>query len=49
MLKIFDQMTALHVIQPGLSREIPAWLCDAAVCAVISVGSARIAIDALTE
>src|SRR5436190_3459872 len=36
-------------VRPGLSREIPAWMCDAAVCAAISVGSARIAIDALTE
>ena len=36
-------------VRPGLSREIPAWMCDAAVCAAISVGSARLAIDALTE
>lgn len=36
-------------VQPGLSREIPAWMCDAAVCATISVGSPRIGIDALTE
>jgi hypothetical protein len=36
-------------VQPGLSREIPAWMCDAAVCTAMSVGSARIAIDALTE
>src|SRR5437867_2685963 len=25
-------------VQPGLSREIPAWMCDAAVCATISSG-----------
>src|SRR5207248_1343157 len=36
-------------VQPGLSREIPAWMCDAAVCAAITSGSPRIAIDALTE
>ena len=36
-------------VQPGLSREIPAWMCDAAVCAAITMGSPRIAIGALTE
>ncbi len=36
-------------VQPGLSREIPAWMCDAAVCAAITSGSPRIAVDALTE
>jgi len=36
-------------VQPGLSREIPAWMCDAAVCATIISGSPRIAVDALTE
>ena len=36
-------------VQPGLSREIPAWMCDAAVCATISWGPPRIAVAALTE
>src|SRR2546429_10019561 len=36
-------------VRLGLSREIPAWMCDAAVCAAITLGSPRIAIDALTE
>jgi ATP dependent DNA ligase domain len=31
------------------SREIPAWMCDAAVCATISSGPPRIAVAALTE
>src|SRR5207302_9492477 len=36
-------------VQPGISRDIPAWMCDAAVCATISSGPARIAVAALTE
>jgi hypothetical protein len=36
-------------VRPGLSREIPARMCDAAVCAAISIGSSRVAIGALTE
>src|SRR5215831_10590881 len=36
-------------VQPGLSREIPAWMCDAAVCATISSGPPRIVVAALTE
>jgi hypothetical protein len=36
-------------VQPGLSREIPAWMCDAAACAEVSCGSPRLAIAALTE
>src|SRR5215469_4806378 len=36
-------------VQPGLSREIPAWMCDAAVCATISSGSPRLVIAVLTE
>src|ERR1700731_270633 len=36
-------------VRPGLSREIPAWMCDAAVCATISSGPARIAVAGLTE
>ena len=35
-------------VWPGLSREIPAWMCDAAACAVVSCGSPRLAIAALT-
>ena len=36
-------------VRPGLSREIPPWMCDAGACAAISIGGARVAIDALTE
>src|SRR5215469_5706708 len=36
-------------VRPGLSREIPAWMCDAAACAAVSCGSPRLAITALTE
>src|SRR5215469_13999350 len=36
-------------VRPGLSREIPAWMCDVAVCAAMSSGSPRLAIAALTE
>ena len=36
-------------VRPGLSREIPAWMCDAAVCAAITSGSPRIPVDVLTE
>src|SRR5438128_2556575 len=36
-------------VEPGLSREIPAWMCDAAVCAAITSGRPRIAGDAPSE
>src|SRR5215472_8511666 len=36
-------------VRPGLSCEIPAWMCDAAACAAVSSGSPRLAIAALTE
>jgi Family of unknown function (DUF5372) len=36
-------------VQPGLSREIPAWMCDTAVCAAIKAGSAQIAVAGLIE
>jgi hypothetical protein len=36
-------------VQPGLSRELPAWMCDGAVCAAITLGSPRIAVAGLTE
>src|ERR1700740_2314256 len=36
-------------VQPGLSREIPAWMCDGPLCATISWGPPRIAVAALTE
>src|SRR5436305_13072546 len=36
-------------VQPGLSREVPAWMCDTAACAEVSCGSPRLAIAALTE
>jgi hypothetical protein len=36
-------------VRPGLSREIPAWMCDAAACAAVSCESPRRAVAALTE
>ena len=36
-------------VRPGLSREIPTWMCDAAACAEVTCGSPRLAIAALTE
>jgi hypothetical protein len=36
-------------VRTGLSREIPEWMCDAAVCAAITAGSARVAIAGLIE
>jgi hypothetical protein len=36
-------------VRPGLSREIPAWMCDGAACASITSGSAQIAVAGLIE
>src|SRR3954451_9444275 len=36
-------------VRPGLSREIPAWMCDGAACATITSGSAQIALAGLIE
>src|SRR3954471_3538503 len=36
-------------VQPGLSRELPAWMCDGAACASITSGSAQIAVAGLIE
>src|SRR5215469_10722556 len=36
-------------VRPGLSREIPEWMCDAAACAAITSGNAQVAIDGLIE
>jgi hypothetical protein len=36
-------------VRPGLSREIPEWMCDTAICAAITSGSARVAIAGLIE
>src|SRR3954471_1131449 len=36
-------------VPPGLSREIPAWMCDGAACATITSGSAQIALAGLIE
>ena len=33
----------------GISRELPAWMCDAAVCAAIVAGPAQVSIAALIE
>ena len=40
----------VHVVVPReLSRELPAWMCDAAVCAAMSLGPPQVSITALTE
>ncbi len=36
-------------VQPGVSRELPAWMTDEAACAGMSVGSAQVSVAALTE
>ena len=36
-------------VRPGLSREIPEWMCDGAACATITLGRAQIAIASLIE
>jgi hypothetical protein len=36
-------------VRPGLSREIPAWMCDNASCAAITSGTAQIAVAGLIE
>src|SRR5512133_1633434 len=36
-------------VRPGLSREIPEGMCDAAACAAITSGNAQVAIDGLIE
>ncbi len=33
----------------GVSRELPAWMCDASACAAISKGTPRVTIEALNE
>ena len=36
-------------VRAGLSRELPAWMADAAVCTTMSLGPPQIGIDALNE
>ena len=36
-------------VRPGLSREIPPWMCDSAVCAAITSGRAQVAVAGLIE
>ena len=36
-------------VRSGISREIPAWMCDAAVCTAMLLGPAQVGIDALNE
>jgi hypothetical protein len=35
--------------RPGLSRELPAWMCDAAACLRMTLGPPLVRIDALTK
>ena len=36
-------------VRAGISREVPAWMCDTAACATMSVGPSEVGIDALNE
>jgi len=35
--------------RPGLTRELPAWMCDAAACRAMTLGSPVVRLDALHE
>src|SRR5438046_420850 len=43
-----EQIVHLEV-RADVSWEIPVWMCDASVCAAMSVGPPQISIDALNE
>ena len=36
-------------VQPGVSRELPAWMTDEAACAGMSLGPAQVSVAALNE
>jgi hypothetical protein len=45
-----DGREILYVeVGAGVSREVPAWMCDAAACGAISVGPPEIGIGTLNE
>ena len=35
--------------RPGLTRELPAWMCDAATCLAMTLGPPLVRVDALSE
>ena len=35
--------------RPGVARELPAWMCDAAACSRLTIGPPLVAVDALIE
>jgi hypothetical protein len=35
--------------RPGLTRELPAWMCDAATCLAMTLGPPLVPVDALNE
>src|SRR4051812_7019693 len=35
--------------RPGLTRELPAWMCDAATCLAMTLGPPLVRVDALNE
>jgi hypothetical protein len=36
-------------VRADISREVPAWMCDAAACAAMSIGPPQVGVDALNE
>src|SRR5207248_2460728 len=43
-----EQIVHLEV-RSDVSWEIPVWMCDASICAAMSIGSPQISIEALNE
>jgi hypothetical protein len=40
----------VHVEVPsGMSRELPAWMCDATICGAMSLGAPQVSLSALIE
>lgn len=45
-----DGVDVVHLeTRNGLSRELPAWMCDEAHCATLSRGAAQVSVEALIE
>ena len=44
------QSTTIDVeVRPGLSRELPAWKCEASACSAMSLGPPQVSINALIQ
>jgi hypothetical protein len=45
-----DGFDVVHLeTRNGLSRELPAWMCDEALCAALSRGAAQVTVEAFLE